>query len=566
MTNTLKIFLRFNSWGKLLILFIIAIFLSISEALGFMVLSPFFSLLVDYNESFFIESNNFFVKNIYNYFEITGVNSFLKTYVIFIFFYYLLKFFFTILSLIYNSHFIYEFRNKVQLEILTLFINKPYEFHLDKSSTDKVRFSSDEITNYFNLIVVPSILLTAEIFIIISLMIFAFFYSKVFFVIFISFALLCLLIMKIIRNFIKKIGRIRLNNDLARHQILQQIFAGIKDIIIFSKQKKLLSESLNYTKKISSSDKRYLINESLPRHIIELITILVFCLVFGIFFSNLNFDFQNFFPKIAIYTLIFFRILPSFTRIARGISAMSYAKQIETNLIEHLFSKDLEPKKITKYNFNKEILIKFIEYKYPKAENSIKFNSEIKIQKGTFNCLVGSSGIGKTTLFDLLSGLIVPQKSEIYIDDVLVEKMPFKLNTKIGIVHQNIFLFNDTLLRNITFLEKEKIDHNLISKILKVVELEDFIKGLSDGIYSDIGEIGSKISGGQKQRIAIARALYQNPDFILFDEATNALDKDTEGKVLNNIKNFLKKDATFILISHKINDKELFDNIIELER
>ena len=115
--------------------------------------------------------------------------------------------------------------------------------------------------------------------------------------------------MKIIRNFIKKIGRIRLNNDLARHQILQQIFAGIKDIIIFSKQKKLLSESLNYLKKISSSDKRYLINESLPRHIIELITILVFCLVFGIFFSNLNFDFQNFFPKIAIYTLIFFRLL-----------------------------------------------------------------------------------------------------------------------------------------------------------------------------------------------------------------------------------------------------------------
>ena len=88
---------------------------------------------------------------------------------------------------------------------------------------------------------------------------------------------------------------------------------------------------------------------------------------------------------------------------------MSYAKQIETNLIEHLFSKDLETKKITKYNFNKEILIKFIEYKYPKAENSIKFNSEIKIQKGTFNCLVGRLSIGKTTLFDLLSGLIVPQ-------------------------------------------------------------------------------------------------------------------------------------------------------------
>ena len=565
MANTLKIFLKFNSQGKFFILFFIAIFLSLSEALGFMVLSPFFSLLVNYNESFFIESNNFFVNSIYNYFEITDVNSFLKAYIIFIFIFYFLKFIFTLLATIYNSHFIYEFRNKVQFEILSIFINKPYEFHLDKSSTDKVRFSSDEITNYFNLIVVPSILLTAEFFIVVSLMIFAFFYSKVFFIIFISFAFLCFAIIKIIRNFLKKIGKTRLKNDLARHQILQQIFAGIKDIIIFSKHKKLLGESLNYTKKISSSDKRYLISESLPRHLIEVITVLIFCLIFGIFFSNLNFDFQDIFPKIAIYSLIFFRILPSFTRIARGISAMSYGKQIENNLIEHVFSKKVIKNKTTKYNFNREILIKFIEYKYPNAEKPIKYDKDIRIQKGSFNCLIGSSGIGKTTLFDLLSGLISPQKSEIYVDDVLVKEMPFALNSKIGIVHQSIFLFNDTLLRNITFLDDDKIDLDLVDRILKVVELEKFVEELPKGVHSNIGEIGGKISGGQRQRIAIARALYQNPDFILFDEATSALDKFTEEKVLLNLKNFLKKNVTFVLISHKTNNRDLFNNIIELK-
>lgn len=566
MANTFKIFLKFNSKFKLLLLFFIAIFLSITEALGFMVLSPFFSLLVNYNESFFTDSTNFFVKNIYNYLEITDINSFLKAYIILILVYYSLKFLFTLSALIYNSHFIYEFRNKVQTEILTKFVNKPYEFHLDKNSTDKVRFSSDEITNYFNLIVVQSILLSAEFFIIISLMIFAFFYSKIFFTIFIFFAILCFLIMKTIRNFLKKIGRTRLNNDLARHQILQQIFAGIKDIIIFSKQKKLLEESLNFTKKISSSDKRYLINESLPRHLIELITILIFCLIFGMFFSNLNFNFKDIFPQIAIYSLIFFRILPSFTRIARGVSAMSYAKQIENNLIEYLFSKEIKKEEAIKYNFDKEILIKFIEYKYPNAEKSIKYEKDIKIKKGTFNCVTGGSGIGKTTLFDLLSGLITPQKSEIYIDNVLVKKMPFKLSTKIGIVHQNIFLFNDTLLKNITFLENEKFDLNLINQILKVVELENFVKDLPDGVNTNIGEIGNKISGGQKQRIAIARALYQEPELILFDEATSALDKSTEDKVLINMKNFLKKNVTFVLISHKTNNSDFFDNVIELKK
>ena len=564
--NTLKIFLKFNNKKKIALLLIIAIFLSVSEAIGFMILSPFFSFLVNFNESFLSETNNLIVINFINFFEISDKYSFLKSYIFFILFFYLFKFLFTVASIIFNANFIYEFRNKVQNKVLTFFLDRSYEFHLSKNSTEKVRFSSDEITNYFNLVIVPSILLFAEIFIILSLIIFAFFYSKNFFFIFIIFAALCGLMLKIIRNFLKKIGNIRLRTDLKRHQILQQIFFGIKDIIIFSKKEKLIDENKKFTKIISKSDKKYLIFESLPRYIIEIFIIFGSCTVFYFFYSENTISFQEIFPKLAIYTLIFFRILPSFTRIARGVSAMSYAKEIEHNLIEFIFDEKIKVKNFEYYEFNETINIQYIDYKYPDNNKMITYDQEILIKKGNFICLVGETGVGKTTLFDLLSGLIIPNNSLIYIDGKLIKNNQFRINQRMGIVHQNIFLFNDTLLNNITFFDDKEIDYDFINKILKIVILEDFLKALPNGLNTNIGEIGNKISGGQKQRIAIARAIYQNPEFLLFDEATSALDHQTEEKLLRNLKNYLNGKATFILISHKTTNKEIFDNIIKIKK
>ena len=306
MINTLKIFLKFNNSFKISLLFFMTVFLSITEAIGFAVLSPFIAFLLNFNDNFLTSSNNFFVANVVNSFDIQNKFSFLKIYVIFIFIYYLFKFIFSLLFVIYNSVFVYKFRDNLQKEILRKFVTRPYEFHLNFDSTDKVRFTSDEIGNYFNLVIIPYVLLTAEIFIIISLSIFAFFYSPTFFILFLVFSLLLILIVQTIRSYLKKIGQIRLLNELNRHQILQQIFTGIKDVIIFSKEKEFMNQNSILTNKVSDSDKRYLIMESLPRHIIEIITIFIFCFFFYFFLKDTNFNFQSVIPKVAIYTLIFF--------------------------------------------------------------------------------------------------------------------------------------------------------------------------------------------------------------------------------------------------------------------
>ena len=159
----------------------------------------------------------------------------------------------------------------------------------------------------------------------------------------------------------------------------------------------------------------------------------------------------------------------------------------------------------------------------------------------------------------------MPRKADVYVDDIKVVNFPLKLNSKIGIVHQNFFLFNDSLLSNITFLKKENVDLNFVNELLKLVLLDEFVKKLPNGLDSQIGEIGNKLSGGQKQRIAIARSLYQKPDFLLFDEATSALDSTTEYKLLQNLKEKYEKKITFVSISHKTSNKEIFDNIIEIK-
>ncbi len=565
MINTLKIFLKFNSSFEISLLFFMTVFLSITEAIGFAVLSPFIAFLLNFNDNFLTSSNNFFVANVVNSFDVQNKYSFLKTYVIFIFIYYLFKFIFSLLFVIYNSVFVYKFRDNLQKEILRKFVTRPYEFHLNFDSTDKVRFTSDEIGNYFNLVIIPYVLLTAEIFIIISLSIFAFFYSPTFFILFLVFSLLIILIVQTIRSYLKKIGQIRLLNELNRHQILQQIFTGIKDVIIFSKEKEFMNQNSILTNKVSDSDKRYLIMESLPRHIIEIITIFIFCFFFYFFLKDTNFNFQNVVPKVAIYTLIFFRIIPSFTKIARGISSMSYAKDIEKKIYNYLSLKEDTNENQIKYDFKKNIRIKYLDFKFDKSDKILRYNSDIDIKKGHFTCIFGESGVGKTTLFDIVSGLLMPRKADVYVDDIKVVNFPLKLNSKIGIVHQNFFLFNDSLLSNITFLKKENVDLNFVNELLKLVLLDEFVKKLPNGLDSQIGEIGNKLSGGQKQRIAIARSLYQKPDFLLFDEATSALDSTTEYKLLQNLKEKYEKKITFVSISHKTSNKEIFDNIIEIK-
>ena len=221
-----------------------------------------------------------------------------------------------------------------------------------------------------------------------------------------------------------------------------------------------------------------------------------------------------------------------------------------------------------KLTFNKSINLKNIQYDYPNSPSSALKDINLNIPFGSNIGLVGTTGSGKTTLVDIILGLLEPQKGTLEIDDKIISKENLRSwQRSIGYVPQHIYLADDTIAANIAFgVKVEDINQELIKKVSKIANLHEFvINELSRQYETTIGERGVRLSGGQRQRIGIARALYHNPKVLILDEATSALDNKTEHNVMEAINN-LSKNITIILISHRLNTVKNCDVILKLEK
>ena len=276
---------------------------------------------------------------------------------------------------------------------------------------------------------------------------------------------------------------------------------------------------------------------------------------------------QNTLATLSLYAFAGYKIMPIIQQIFLSIVQVRYnnkAYQIlinEMNLKKNLnTSSDFD--NLSKIEFNKYIELKNIYFKHQNSDKIVLENINIKILKNSFVCFVGNTGCGKSTLIDLISQIHVQDKGIINVDDVNINHKNSKLwQKKIGYVPQFTNLFDGTILQNITFNLNENFRETKdLKEIIRIVDIEDFVKSLPDGLNTNIGELAIKISGGQKQRISIARALFQNPEVLIFDEPTSALDKNTELKVINNIKNYYK-NKTIIMVSHNDNIIKLSDKV-----
>jgi HlyD family secretion protein len=207
-----------------------------------------------------------------------------------------------------------------------------------------------------------------------------------------------------------------------------------------------------------------------------------------------------------------------------------------------------------KLNFSKSLVLSNITFKYPKKEKSAIENISMSILPNQLIGFVGESGSGKSTLADLIIGLITQNSGEILIDGVNLGSANLRTwQNGIGYVPQSIFLADASIAENIAFgVKLEDIDFQQINKVIKLSNLDDTVSKLTNGVNTIIGEQGVQLSGGQRQRIAIARALYQDPNILVFDEATSALDGLTEKSIMQSIK-ALSKTKTIILIAHRLN-------------
>ena len=451
--------------------------------------------------------------------------------------------------------------NKINFDkskkLLKNYLDKTFEYHLKNNSSllitniieETLRFAHGVVGSFISLITKTLLI----IFILISLLIINF---KISLSVILIFSGLYFFIFVLIRKKISDNGKKISSIMPKRQKKMFESLSGFKELTIYGKKFVLLDEFNNLSNHLK---KLRWINSSLaqtPKFIIETVVLGGF-IIFVLANQNQNENFLNLIPTISIFAFAAYKIMPAaqqiFASYAQIKGDISSLRNLKNDLSETKKNQNSYLKKIF---FKDKIILDKITFKY--KEKKILKNFQMIIKKNQIIGLKGESGVGKSTLANIILGLIYPEKGKILIDKkILNQKNARSWRKQIGYVGQNIYMFDESIMYNITLEKnKQKIDQIRLKKVLKDTNLNSLINSLPNKINTKVGERGSRLSGGQLQRISIARALYRKTELIIFDEPTSALDEDNELKILNIIKNISKnKNSTIMIISHK---KQMF--------
>ena len=351
----------------------------------------------------------------------------------------------------------------------------------------------------------------------------------------------------------------------AKNKSLLDILEGAREILVFGGFKSLIEEFKINNSKYLEPARKLTFWRTTPRIFLEF-CLFSFILIYFSYIINQNLEFEKIIGSLAVIVVVLLRAVPSLNRIIFFYTQLKYASEAIQIIKKILQTSSLERDKTLdkEINFSKKISIEKIEFEYtPKFK--IFENANLLISKDEKIAIIGETGLGKSTLVDIIAGLKRPSNGNVKIDNMnLSEEYTKSWIKKIAYVSQRVYLFNSSIRNNITFYsDDKKVDNKKLNEILKLVELDNFVKSKDEKELFSVGEFGSKVSGGQRQKIGIARALFSDRPIVIFDESTNSMDEATQKTILQNILAF--KNKTIIFITHSRNLAQKFDCIYRLE-
>ena len=360
-----------------------------------------------------------------------------------------------------------------------------------------------------------------------------------------------------------------ISGDLNKH--LLQGMASAKDIKILGREDDLVYQVDKNLFKITNLNHNIKFINGIPKFAFEILLIIVF-IALVLVMINAKREMVDIIQYLGVFAVASLRIVPAAARIFSSYQMIRYQeaaikifiKQIEVNTSPLIINSKKNNKKSV-FEFKNEINLSNISFEYDERKKFTLSKVSMTIKKGSFIGIIGETGSGKSTLINLIIGLLKPSEGQIEVDKSNININLIDWYKKIGYVPQSVYLTDDTIKKNIAFgLLEEDIDNNLIKQAVEKASLSKLLSSLPEGLETIVGEKGIRLSGGQQQRIGIARALYRDPEILVLDEATSSLDQTTEKKIMESI-NFLKRKKTLIIITHRLSTVKNCDKVFFIE-
>ena len=480
------------------------------------------------------------------------------------------------ISFMYYCQYRFQYKNErdLALKILKYYVNKDYLYHTSINVADIQRNVSLDVTNFWNVVYAYTSMFNEGL-VCVSLIVFlmlADFVSTMSMGLIIVFFLVTF--SGIYRNYSSAYGAKLRKISSNRTKWLLQTFGGIKEIKITEKA----DFFVNHYKQAYDDYVNYQTRQSMlaiiPKPLMEAVCICGLLTVTVIRLSQ-GAELKTYIPVLSTFVMAAFRMLPSFNKITSYMNQIMNGKASTESVYDDITKMREQQKNIGKVSLEKEKLpfvweegedihLENLTFRYPSGQAEILADLSLTIPYNKSVAFIGKSGAGKTTLADIILGILLPQKGEIRVGEVNIFECLEEWHSKIGYIPQSIYLMDDTIRNNIAFgIDENQIDNERVHEVIKQAELGEFVNSLPEGINTMVGDRGVRLSGGQRQRIGIARALYTKPQLLVMDEATSALDTETEKAVMDAIEN-LQGSCTMLIIAHRISTIKKCDLIYEI--
>jgi len=551
-SQKLKLIFTKSEFKKVIFLFFGLVFVSLLEVAGVSSIAPFMAVIASPS---IIHENKYLIFA-YEYFGVTSENAFIVLVGIF-------SISVLLISNIANSimvwsinYFSYLQTHRVSVRLLRQYLYRPYSFYLDNNTSELSKNILNEINRSIGGTILPALNVLSKLLVTLFIFILLVYIDPkiaLFSTVVLAFAYG--LIYKFVRKKLQNIGVETNEANFQMYKIANESMSGIKDIKLRGIEEEFVHRFNIPSEKFGTYLAQRTVISLLPRYLLEVIAFSGIISVM-IFFVSTGYTTAEILPIVSLYAMAGFRLLPAVQQVYSGITIFKFNLPALENLYSDLSKTSIESEDFedrVPLKIHEKITINNLSFSYIDNKNPILKKINFSIDVNTTIGIVGSTGSGKTTLIDLLLGLLSPDSGSICLDGVEIDDTNMRSwQQGLGYVPQSIYLNDDTIERNIAFaVPLEKIDKVLIKKAAKLANLDKFISTLPNQYETFVGERGIRLSGGQRQRIGIARALYHNPSVLFLDEATSSLDSITENAIMDAIHNLSHK-KTIIMIAHRI--------------